>query len=236
MSGMASTLRASLIEAAKSALNAADYERHMAAHPVASQAAALALLRAHGHLKSSGWFRSFVTRRPVDASGRPLPWFTYGAIDFLTPRLQPNWRVFEYGSGHSTLWWARHVREVIAAEHHGAWAERIGAQAPANATVVHRPLSEGTTYPDAPLAAGGTFDVIVIDGRERVWCAERCLPALSATGVLIWDNSERERYVPGLEALAAAGFRRVDFDGMGPINTYGWRTSVLYRDDNVLGL
>lgn len=230
------TIGSGLLEAAKHALRAVDYERQMRNNPVASQAAGLALLRAHGDLKSRGWFRSFVTRRPVDADGAPLPWFTYSAISFLEGRMKPEWRVFEYGSGHSTLWWAAHVREVIAAEHHAGWVEEMQAKAPGNAHIVHRPLSEGHSYPDAPNLEGGAFDVIVIDGRERVWCAERCISALSPGGVIVWDNSERPRYLPGLRALAKAGFRSVDFDGMGPINTYGWRTTVLYRDENILAL
>ncbi len=236
MSQLGKSMRAGLLEAAKGALRVADYERHMAEHPVASQAAGLALLRAHGDLQARGWFRSFVTRRPIDADGAPLPWFTYGAINFLQRRVRSEWRVFEYGSGHSTLWWAHRVSEVVAAEHHPGWAKEMSDKAPANARIVHRPLSEGTAYPDAPNLEGGGFDVIVIDGRERVWCAERCLSALKPSGIIVWDNSERERYVPGLTALAAADFRSVEFDGMGPINTYGWRTTILYRDDNVLGL
>ena len=236
MSRAGKSMGEGLLEAAKSALRAIDYERQMRDHPVASQAAGLALLRAHGDLKARGWFRSFVTRRPVNANGEPLPWFTYGAISFLERRMDPSWRVFEYGSGHSTLWWAAHTRQVVAAEHHAGWVDEMRAKAPANATIVHRPLSEGLSYPDAPNLEGGGFDIIVIDGRERVWCAERCLDALRPGGVIVWDNSERERYAPGLQALADAGFRSVDFDGMGPINTYGWRTTVLYRDDNVVGL
>ncbi|MBP46801.1 MAG: FkbM family methyltransferase [Myxococcales bacterium] len=229
-------IKSSAVNLAKDVVRASPYERVMSALPWTSQAAGLTLLRAHGDLKDRGWFHSFVRRLPVDAKGRPLPWFTYGSIAFLTPRIQSSWRVFEYGSGHSTLWWSERVKEVVAVEHHQQWADKISKQLPDNATLMYRALAQGTSYPDAPVEAGGKFDVIVIDGRERIWCAERCFSALAANGVIIWDNSERPRYQPGLKRLAELGFRHVDFDGMGPINTYGWRTTLLYRDDNVLGL
>ena len=189
-------LKSAAVNSAKDVLRGTPYDKAMSAVPWATQAAGVALLREHGNSRTEAG-SELLRRLPVDADGAPLPWFTYGAIAFLSPRVGADWRVFEYGSGHSTLWWAARVREVVAAEHHEQWAEKISEQLPDNAQLLHRPLSDGTRYPDAPLEVGGLFDVIVIDGRERVWCAERCLDALSPGGVIIWDNSERALH-PGL--------------------------------------
>jgi hypothetical protein len=76
-------------------------------------------------LQPSGWLRSQVEQAPVRADGEPLPWFTYGAIEFLQRVVRPSDSVFEYGAGHSTLWWQAHVQRVCAVEHDTEWCERL---------------------------------------------------------------------------------------------------------------
>ena len=83
--------------------------------------------------------------------------------------------------------------------------------------------------------AGGPFDIIVIDGRHRVLCARYALEALKPDGIIVWDNTDRDRYREGYAYLESQGFQRRDFDGMGPINNFAWRTSIFYRPGNFLG-
>lgn len=174
-------------------------------------------------LNTSGWLRSRRDGLPVDAEGNPIPWYTYPAIRFLEPRVRPEFSVFEYGAGNSTLWWAKRVAEVMSFEHSREWFDRISGSAPANASI-----QCPEDYISAPV---GQFDVIVIDGIERPECARAALPALKPDGVFIWDNSEEE---PDFACLP--GFRRLDFWGFGPMLANEWCTSVLYRDDNCLGI
>lgn len=189
------------------------------------------LLRPQGFLRESGWLESYRRKIPVSSAG-PLPWFTYGAIAFLEPRLSPEMRVFEYGAGFSTLWWAKRVASVKACENNRDWFERMQEQAPPNTQLMHEPL--GPKYWGK--ASEFTSDVLVIDGRDRVECAKACLPGLSEAGVIVWDNSDRARYQEGFEHLKANGFRRLDFFGPGPVNFTPWMTSVFYRPDNCLGI
>jgi SAM-dependent methyltransferase len=193
-------------------------------------------LRERSPLREDGWFRSFRERRPVDASGAPVPWISYAAFRFLAPRVRPEWRVFEFGCGYGTLWWAARVSRVVSCEHDAAWRERIAALAPSNATFLHVPLEYGGAYARAALDQGGPFDLIVVDGRDRVRCAVQSVGALAAGGVLLWDNTDRPNYAPGLDELRGLGFRRIDFDGLAPVEPIRTRTSILYRDGNVLGL
>ncbi len=234
---------APLPDAARAALRRLGIERLMGALPRTSAAAGVALLGAAGALHQLGWPRSFAARIPIDRDGAPLPWFTYPAIALLAPRLRPTLRVFEYGAGNSTRWWAARVATVRSVEHDEAWVARLRADLPNNARVEFQPLQGsdgGERYVSAAgrcaEAEGAAFDVVVIDGRERNRCVPATLRALSAGGVVVWDNSERPRYEPGLASLAGAGFRRIDLHGLGPVNPYGWCTSVLYRDGNVFGL
>ena len=189
-----------------------------------------------GALRDSGWFRSMMGGRPVDANGDPLIWITYPAIDFLRRRLPHVTRVFEYGAGASTLWWSSRAGHITSVEHDAGWYEQVRARCPANVTLRHHPLDDAGGYPGTITSAGDPFDVIVIDGRQRVACARRAPEHLTDKGVIIWDNAERGRYEPGREHLAACGFRSVEFWGLAPCTTRLSCTAIYYRDGNLLGL
>ncbi|MEA2488493.1 MAG: hypothetical protein QOH21_285, partial [Acidobacteriota bacterium] len=60
-----------------------------------------------------------------------LPWMTFGAIDFLDGYLQPGMRVFEYGSGGSTLFYLRHGASVVSVEHDAEWGDVVRGAATA---------------------------------------------------------------------------------------------------------
>ena len=180
-----------------------------------------------------GWIESYRTRVPVDGEGRPLPWFTYPAIAFLGPRIEPGLRVFEYGAGQSTRWWAERVNTVTSVEHDPEWHATVQRNTLPNANVMHRSLDKGYIEAVDNLSP---FDVIVIDGRRRVDCAQHAAGALTDRGVIVWDNSERENYRAGLELLQRRGFRRLDFAGLGPAATIVWTTTILYRTENCLGI
>ncbi len=74
------------------------------------------------------------------------------------------------------------------------------------------------------------FDIVVLDGRERVQCCKNSLLALKKGGVIIWDNSDRHEYDEGYKYLLANNFKRIDFQGLGPINSRAWCTSVFYKE------
>src|SRR5918997_6685025 len=68
----------------------------------------------NGYLAQRGWYRSYSAERPVDRHGGPLPWYTYSCTSFLESRLSSSMRVFEFGSGMSSLWYAQRVDEVVS--------------------------------------------------------------------------------------------------------------------------
>jgi hypothetical protein len=90
------------------------------------------------YLASKGWHLSAVTRGAIDRHG-PVPWYTYPAQMILERVVQPHHRVFEYGCGNSSLWWAERTAEVVSVEHDEKWADATSAKAPPNLKVVHRP-------------------------------------------------------------------------------------------------
>lgn len=188
---------------------------------------------ARAGLTDVGWYRSVVEGFPVDKAGEPIIWLTYAAIYLLRDRTPANARVFEYGSGHSTLWWSERVREVVACEHHEEWAQRISATARDNVTVLHRELGQGYVEAAPEL---GPFHVVVIDGRHRVACVEPATRALADDGVVVWDNTDRQKYRAAFGILHDGGFRHIDLWGLSPgADDFGC-TSIFYRDANCLGL
>ena len=76
-----------------------------------------------------------------------------------------------------------------------------------------------------------SFDIIVNDGNgDHVLNLSEILRLLPPAGILIWDNSDRLEYQSGRDALKTQGYRELRFSGMGPINAYGWVTSIFFKD------
>jgi len=189
-----------------------------------------------GYLKDSGWFNSFKSGVPIDINNNPIPWYTYPSIVFIEKRINRDMVVFEYGCGSSTLWWASRVKQVISCEHSKEWFETVKRQVPANVILHHIEMQPGGEYSQKITEYHEKFDIVIIDGRDRVNCSKNCLPALKKGGVVIWDNSDREEYREGQDYLSNFGYNKIDFEGIGPVNVYSWSTSVFYNKYNCFGI
>jgi hypothetical protein len=176
----------------------------------------------------SGWLESLVAGKPVDKAGQPIPWYTYPAIEFLEPRVQSGFRVFEFGAGWSTLWWARRVAEVAAVEHDAAWHASVASALPGNAGVAL--CTEREAYVGELARRGGLFDVIVVDGEWRNECARAAAARLKPSGALVFDNSDRTAFADGVRYLSEQGWLRVDFFGLVASYPYKNCTSLFFRD------
>jgi hypothetical protein len=197
---------------------------------------AFCALRRSGALKDYGWFKSVAARAPIDNDGMPIPWITYPALRFLEKRVNRTMSVFEYGSGNSTLWWARRVKEVFSCEHDRVWFERIKEVIPTNVILYQIDLEYGREYAKKISEYHQTFDIIVIDGRDRVNCGKNCLSAIKEQGVIIWDDSDQECYEAGYQHLLKNGYKRIDFEGMAPVRVDRRCTAIFYKSGNCLGI
>ncbi|EPR37411.1 hypothetical protein dsx2_0757 [Desulfovibrio sp. X2] len=56
------------------------------------------------------------------------PWLVAGAVRFLEGFLTPQMRVFEWGSGRSTVFFARRTASVVSVEHKAKWQRRVAAR------------------------------------------------------------------------------------------------------------
>lgn len=199
----------------------------------------LAALLSYGHkgyLATIGWFNAFDSHQAVDEYKQPIPWVTYAFIDFIKTRLTKNLTIFEYGSGNSTLFYAKHVKQVISVEHDEAWYHKIANSKALNAEMIYIPLTIDGAYSQKAKLLNQRFDIIIIDGRDRVNCCKHSLNALSASGVIILDDSEREHYQPAKNLLRENGFKEISFSGISPGLFYNKATSIFYKSVNCLGI
>lgn len=194
------------------------------------------VLRNFVYLKETGWWNSFRAQAPLDAENKPIPWVTYSFIDFIDTRIRNVNSLFEFGSGNSTKYYATRVGNVTALEHDRAWYDKISKDLPSNAEVVFQQLQYGGDYSKTAVSSGRTFQMIIVDGRDRVNCFTASLDALTPDGVMVLDDSERTEYAEALNRAELAGFKRIDFWGFAPGLMYKKATSVFYRSQNVLGI
>ena len=187
-----------------------------------------------GYLANIGWFNSFDNQQAMDQHGDPLPWVTYSFIDFVKPRLSKKLSIFEYGSGSSTLFYAKHVKRVVSVEHDEAWYNKIVKTKAQNAEMIFSKLETGGEYSKKAATLGEQFDMIIVDGRDRVNCCISSVAALTPTGVIVLDDSERPEYDQACTFLKNAGFKELSFSGISPGLFYLKATSVFYKADNCL--
>ena len=181
----------------------------------------------------------------IGISKLDVPWWTYKAIDEVEAWLasRPNARVFEWGSGASTIWLAKRAAEVHSVEHHASFGRLIQEQL---ATTQHATLDivepEPSDHPAIGSAkeghgkldftryvrhideVGGAFELIVVDGRAREACLLAALPHLADGGIIVFDNTMRRRY---RRAIAAAPVVERVFRGLTPTLPYPDQTSII---------
>ena len=194
---------------------------------------ALYALKKDGYLVEIGWFRSFKEKRSVDKDGNSVPWIAYPAIDFIKSRIKNDMKVFEYGSGASTSWWARLVKEIDSVEHNEKWFELVQKTKPTNSNVF---LETGEEYFSRIVSMDKKYDIVFIDGLDRNKCVEPSLSGLKENGIIIWDDSQLEEYNSGYEILYKNGFKHLFFTGISPVYNDKVETSIFYRADNCLGI
>ena len=181
-----------------------------------------------------------------------VPWWTWGAIRAVDRFLQERGgsaTAFEWGSGASTFWLARRCSAVVSVEHHPGFASATAAMMARFAHV------ELLLRPGAPIAAdgvgavrsdkggardldfhdyvgaidthgGGPYDLVVVDGRARSACLAAARRHLAPGGVIVLDNSDRERYQAALATAETWGSVE-RHRGWGPGSPLPWESALI---------
>lgn len=188
------------------------------------------------YLYLTGWIQSLDAKKPVDKDGNPIPWMNFAVIQILKERLKDDHNLFEYGCGYSTSFFARRVKSVTSVEHSKSWYHKFKTTVPENVRLIFQENDQDGDYCRAIGCRNDLYDVVVIDGRDRVNCVKQGIRSLSAGGVILLDDSSRDRYQDGLDFAKENGFRALDIESIKPTDTIIDRTTILYRDGNCFGL
>ncbi len=147
----------------------------------------------NGHLCLSPYefLRALATtvRKTVFHRYSRVPWLAFPAIDQLE-LLIPGRRVFEFGSGMSTLWFAKRCRQVISVESDSHWHQVVTQQCNdmENVRIIHATSKED--YLGAISTAGDKFDLILVDGLYRNDCLDLARASLNPGGLLVVDDTD----------------------------------------------
>ena len=142
------------------------------------------------------WRKDFGIERTIDEKvcldrdGRPLPWYTYPAIEYLSQFDYSQKRIFEFGCGYSSLFLAERAEKVVSIEDNPQWFEKWQREFNRPNLDV-RQRDDGEEYCRAVAEDGEVYDVIVIDGKRRADCARYAIERLNEGGLIILDDSDR---------------------------------------------
>lgn len=170
-----------------------------------------------------------------------IPWIVPESFDKLKEIIKPDWKVFEWGAGGSTLYFASQCKFVVSVEHNIQWYNRVNdmlmdriLRSQAHLCLV-RGLGDGVenaftsyagfikSYPD------NYFDLVYIDGEasSRGWCLTNSITKVKPGGYMLLDNSNwLDRKLDGFER---EDFVAKDLTWIGQPGTFDWWTSILRK-------
>ncbi|MFC1537987.1 FkbM family methyltransferase [Candidatus Latescibacterota bacterium] len=194
------------------------------------------MLSKRSHLHTTGWIESIKRDGPYRSDGSGIPWMNYQTVQFLEKRLKSDFTLFEYGSGFSTRFWAGHVKQVISVEYDKHWFSAVKENIPEIVTLIFREKDVDGDYCRTIIEMNRLFDIVIVDGRDRVNCVKQSINALTERGVIVLDDSQRKPYREAVTFACENGFRALDFEGLKPTEFRTHRTTILYRDNNCLDI
>jgi hypothetical protein len=123
------------------------------------------------------------------------------------------------------------AREVVALEEDPAWCAELATLLPANASL--RQVSPTPAAMTDALRGVAPFDILVVDGLDRLHAARLALSLMAPQGAILFDNSEGywgpPPSYPIIDLFRHAGFSRVDFYGYAPGVVLPHCTSLFFR-------
>jgi hypothetical protein len=176
------------------------------------------------------------------------PWITFEATRVLRRQMPADATVFEYGSGGSTLYLAGRASELVSVEHDPTWYAEVRAavegrpgvqvvlaepRPPRDGEAIVASSSQdfvGLTFEDYVAVVerypDHHFDLLVVDGRARPSAFFRGEPKVKVGGLILLDDSERERYGAVVAAARRAGWPEFGRFGPKPFTPWFARTTV----------
>lgn len=120
------------------------------------------------------------------------PWLTADAIRLLDELLQPTDIGVEFGSGRSTIWFARRLAHLTSIEGDPAWHKKVKGMIHAigiGEKISYHLETDDKAYAERALTFDDdSLDFALVDGGPRDQCAKMILPKIKSGGLLAIDN------------------------------------------------
>lgn len=176
-----------------------------------------------------GFINSFKAGIPLDKNHNPIPLYTYPAIEYLNSFDFTNKKIFEFGSGQSTIYWLEQGANVVSVENDHKWVEKLS---PTLKKFPHHQYifaDKSDQYINSiKKFADYYFDIIIIDGIfSRYLCAKNVILKIKKDGLVILDNSD---WYPNTAKFLQENlnFIQVDFYGFRPSKPETAVTSLFF--------
>ena len=149
------------------------------------------------------WSPDYLWRRLKDKLHQRLhpeePWLTPAVVQTLDKHLTSDMCGLEFGSGRSTVWFARRLGRLTSVEHSSEWFDNVSRHLKkAGLENVNHLLRKNSPENDYAQAASQTgeesLDFVLVDGIDRAKCALISLTKLKPGGILVIDDIHR--YLP----------------------------------------
>lgn len=130
-----------------------------------------------------------------DYGDKALPIITIDALKFLIKEVDEGRinNVLEFGSGGSTIWFSKqNLKKFISVENNLKWQKKLKTFIKNNnCELIHK----NTPYYGVTDGFDNeSFDLVFVDGRDRVNCVNKSIRLVKPGGILMLDNSERKKY------------------------------------------
>lgn len=196
----------------------------------------------------NAWFKTLWNgRSPLKDE---IPWVNFETIEWFDRILLPDMKVFEWGSGGSTLFFSNRVQSLLSVEHEQKWYEIVvDVLSQKNITNVELILIEperihssantdefisfSIDYPGYSFKnyveiiakyPNNSFDLIVVDGRARNSCLNLARDKVKPGGYLLLDNADRSFYQHAVSLVA--NWQKFEFTGPTPYSKVICTTAI----------
>ena len=164
-----------------------------------------------------GFLESSKKNIPVNDKNEIMPMYTYPCYEWLNSIDWNGSKVFEYGTGYSTIWWQNKNVDYHAVEDNKQWHDMIEDKTNIEYKPGHHKYIESIYKYDFK------FDVIVIDGVVRFDCIKPALEKIKDDGIIIFDNTDWHKN--SKEELDRSDLIPIHFHGFKPLHVDSETTS-----------
>jgi predicted O-methyltransferase YrrM len=145
--------------------------------------------------------------------------------------------IFEYGSGYSTLFFAKYCNNVISSEAREKWRDLTTNLASENGLEnININLVPKHEFVQSISSHDRKFDIIIVDSEFRNDCITISTDFITEDGIIILDNSERSELYKSLDYMKSKGFKNIEFMGIKPNSDMPSRTTIFYRENNIFNI